>query len=148
MKAIEIKDAVITLLETGKYRFGRLNFANGDMVGHTGVMDAAITAVEMVDKCVGELIYVVEKLGGIAVVTADHGNADVMFTIGEDGKKSVKTSHTLNPVPFVIVDPQYKGEYRMAQLKERGLSSVAATLLNLMGYEKVEDYDASLIEFI
>jgi 2,3-bisphosphoglycerate-independent phosphoglycerate mutase len=71
-----------------------------------------------------------------------------MFTIGKDGKKNIKTSHTLNPVPFVIVDPQYKGEYRMAQLKERGLSNVAATLLNLMGYEKVNDYDPSLIEFI
>ncbi|MBN1907093.1 MAG: 2,3-bisphosphoglycerate-independent phosphoglycerate mutase [Deltaproteobacteria bacterium] len=148
MKANEIKDAVITLLETGKYRFGRLNFANGDMVGHTGVMDAAITAVETVDRCVGELLDVVKKLDGIAVVTADHGNADVMFTIGKDGTKSVKTSHTLNPVPFIIVDPQYKGEYRMAQLKERGLSNVAATLLNLLGYEKVEDYDPSLIEFL
>ncbi|NLA76159.1 MAG: 2,3-bisphosphoglycerate-independent phosphoglycerate mutase, partial [Deltaproteobacteria bacterium] len=148
MKAIEIKDTVISLLEQGKYRFGRLNFANGDMVGHTGVMDAAITAVETVDRCVGELLDIVKKLDGIAVVTADHGNADLMFSIEKDGKKSVKTSHTLNPVPFVIVDPQYKGEYRMAQLKERGLSNVAATLLNLMGYEKVENYDPSLIEFI
>ncbi len=148
MKAIEIKDTVISLLKEEKYRFGRLNFANGDMVGHTGVMDAAITAVETVDRCVGELLDVVKQLDGIAVVTADHGNADVMFTIGKDGKKSVKTSHTLNPVPFVIVDPQYKGEYRMAQLKERGLSNVAATLLNLLGYEKVSDYDPSLIEFI
>lgn len=148
MKAIEIRDTVISLLKEGKYRFGRLNFANGDMVGHTGVMDAAITAVETVDRCVGELLEVIKKLDGIAVVTADHGNADVMFTIGKDGKKSVKTSHTLNPVPFIIVDPQYQGEYRMAQLKERGLSNVASTLLNLLGYEKVEDYDASLIEFI
>ena len=71
-----------------------------------------------------------------------------MYSIGKDGKKSVKTSHTLNPVPFVIFDPQYNGEYRMADLKERGLSNVAATLLNLLGYEKVEDYDPSLIEFI
>jgi 2,3-bisphosphoglycerate-independent phosphoglycerate mutase len=148
MKAIEIRDAVITLLETGKYRFGRLNFANGDMVGHTGVMDAAITAVETVDRCVGELLDVVKKLDGIAVVTADHGNADVMFTIEKDGTKSVKTSHTLNPVPFVIVDSQYNGEYRMAQLRERGLSNVASTILNLLGYEKVGDYEQSLIEFL
>jgi 2,3-bisphosphoglycerate-independent phosphoglycerate mutase len=147
MKAFEIKDTVIKLLREGEYRFGRLNFANGDMVGHTGVMGAAVKAVEAVDKCLGELLNVVEETGGIAVVTADHGNADVMYTFGKDGKKSVKTSHTLNPVPFVIFDPQYKGEYRMANLKEKGLSNVASTLLNLLGYEKVEDYDPSLIEF-
>jgi 2,3-bisphosphoglycerate-independent phosphoglycerate mutase len=147
MKAFEIKDTVIKLLREGEYRFGRLNFANGDMVGHTGVMGAAVKAVEAVDKCLGELLNVVEEMGGIAVVTADHGNADVMYTFGKDGKKSVKTSHTLNPVPFVIFDPQYKGEYRMANLKEKGLSNVASTLLNLLGYEKVEDYDPSLIEF-
>jgi 2,3-bisphosphoglycerate-independent phosphoglycerate mutase len=148
MKAFEIRDAAINLLREGKYRFGRLNLANGDMVGHTGVMEAAITAVETVDRCVGELLDVVKEMDGIAVITADHGNADVMFTIEKDGTKSVKTSHTLNPVPFIIYDPQYKGEYRMAILKEKGLSNVAATLLNLLGYEKVEDYDASLIEFI
>ena len=148
MKAFEIKDTVIRLLREGEYKFGRLNFANGDMVGHTGIMAAAITAVEAVDKCLGELLNAVEEMGGIAVVTADHGNADIMYSIEKDGKKSVKTSHTLNPVPFVIFDPQYNGEYRMADLKERGLSNVAATLLNLLGYEKVEDYDPSLIEFI
>ncbi len=147
MKAFEIKDSVVNLLREGEFRFGRLNFANGDMVGHTGVMDAAITAVEAVDKCLGELLDVVEDMGGIAVVTADHGNADIMYSIGKDGKKSVKTSHTLNPVPFVIFDPLYNGEYRIADLEERGLSNVAATLLNLLGYEKVEDYDPSLIEF-
>ncbi|MGD9157387.1 MAG: 2,3-bisphosphoglycerate-independent phosphoglycerate mutase [Desulfobacteraceae bacterium] len=148
MKAFEIKDSVINLLREGEYRFGRLNFANGDMVGHTGVMDAAITAVETVDKCLGELLEVIKEMGGIAVVTADHGNADIMYSTGKDGKKNVKTSHTLNPVPFVIVDPQNNGEYRMADLKEKGLSNVAATLLNLLGYEKVEDYDPSLIKFI
>ncbi len=148
MKAFEIKDSVISLLREGDYRFGRLNFANGDMVGHTGVMDAAITAVEAVDKCLGELLDVVEEMDGIAIVTADHGNADEMYSTGKDGKKSVKTSHTLNPVPFVIFDPQYNGEYRMADIKEKGLSNVAATLLNLLGFEKVEDYDPSLIEFI
>ena len=148
MKAFEIKDTVIRLLREGEYKFGRLNFANGDMVGHTGIMAAAITAVEAVDKCLGELLNAVDEMGGIAVVTADHGNADIMYSIEKDGKKSVKTSHTLNPVPFVIFDPQYNGEYRMADLKERGLSNVAATLLNLLGYEKVEDYDPSLIEFI
>lgn len=147
MKAFEIKDTVIELLRDGDYRFGRLNFANGDMVGHTGVMDAAVKAVETVDRCMGELLDVVKEMDGIAVVTADHGNADVMYSTGKDGEKSVKTSHTLNPVPFVIFDPQFKGEYRMADLKEKGLSNVAATLLNLLGYEKVKEYDPSLIDF-
>ena len=147
MKAPEITEKTIELLRTGKYRFGRLNFANGDMVGHTGVMEAAIVAVETVDTCVGQLIDEVLKLGGIAVVTADHGNSDEMFTIDSQGNRKPKTAHTLNPVPFVIVDSGYSGEYEMAQLERRGLSNVAATLLNLLGYEKPEDYDPSLIRF-
>ena len=148
MKAKEITDTVIELLKKGDYKFGRLNFPNGDMVGHTGKTEAAIIAVETVDKCVGELLAVIKKVGGIAVVTADHGNADEMFTIDKKGAKSVKTAHTLNPVPFIIYDPQYQGEYRMADIREKGLSNIAATLLNLLGYEKPEDYDPSLIEIM
>jgi 2,3-bisphosphoglycerate-independent phosphoglycerate mutase len=147
MKAPEIKERTIEMLKNGGFRFGRLNFANGDMVGHTGNMKAAITGIETVDRCVGELIEVVEALDGIAVVTADHGNLDEMYTIGKDGKKHPKTAHTLNPVPFVIFDPGYKEEYEMAGLVKKGLSNVAATLLNLLGYEKVKDYDPSLIAF-
>jgi len=146
MKAREITDAVIDLLKSGHYRFGRLNYPNGDMVGHTGSMDAAIIAVETVDQCVGALLTAVKDIGGIAVITSDHGNADEMFTIDKNGVKSVKTAHSLNPVPFIIYDPLYLGEYRMADLKEKGLSNIAATLLNLLGYEKPEDYDPSLIE--
>ena len=147
MKAPEITEKTIELLRSGRYRFGRLNFANGDMVGHTGVMEAAIIAVQTVDSCVGRLVDEVLKLNGIAVVTADHGNSDEMFTIDSEGNPKPKTAHTLNPVPFVIVDSGYSGEYRMAKLDKRGLSNVAATLLNLLGYEKVEDYDPSLITF-
>jgi 2,3-bisphosphoglycerate-independent phosphoglycerate mutase len=148
MKAKEITDAVIDLLKSSDYKFGRLNFPNGDMVGHTGVMEATIIAVETVDKCVGELLAVIKEIGGIAVVTSDHGNADEMFTIDKKGAKSVKTAHTLNPVPFIIYDPLYQGEYHMANIKEKGLSNIAATLLNLLGYEKPEDYDPSLIEIV
>jgi len=148
MKAMEIKDCVIDLLRNNMYRFGRLNFANGDMVGHTGVMEAAIVAVETVDRCVGELLEVIKDLEGIAVVTADHGNADEMFTKDKAGAKIIKTAHTLNPVPFVIYDPAYKGQYEMAYLQKKGISNVASTLLNLLGYEKVEDYDPSLIDMI
>jgi 2,3-bisphosphoglycerate-independent phosphoglycerate mutase len=148
MKAIEIKDRTIELLRKGGYRFGRLNFANGDMVGHTGVMEAAIIAVETVDQCVGDLLRVIQELDGIAIVTADHGNVDEMFNIDKNGNKQPKTSHTLNPVPFVIFDPEYRGEYRMAEIERPGLSNVASTILNLLGYEKVEDYDPSLITII
>ncbi|NPV38804.1 MAG: 2,3-bisphosphoglycerate-independent phosphoglycerate mutase [Brevinematales bacterium] len=146
MKANEITEKTIELLRSGQYKFGRLNFANGDMVGHTGVMEAAIEAVETVDRCVGRLLEEVEKLGGIVVVTADHGNADEMFT-EKNGKREVKTAHTLNKVPFIIVDYGYQNEYHMRQLPKAGLSNVAATLLNLLGYEKPEEYDPSLIEF-
>ena len=145
MKALEIKDKVIELLKTNQYRFGRLNFANGDMVGHTASMEAAIIAVETVDQCIGELLAVVNEMDGIAVVTADHGNADEVYTIDKTGQKKAKTAHTLNPVPFVIIDSNYQGEYRMAHLENQGLSNVASTLLNLLGFEAVEDYDPSLI---
>jgi len=141
MKAREITDAAVDLLKHGDYRFGRLNYPNGDMVGHTGRMDAAMIAVETVDQCVGELLAVIKEIGGIAVITADHGNADEMFTIDKKGEKSVKTAHSLNPVPFIIYDPLYQGEYHMADIKEKGLSNIAATLLNLLGYDKPEDYD-------
>jgi len=147
MKAFEITDKTTELLESGRYRFGRVNFANGDMVGHTGVMEAAMVAVETVDACVGRLIETVRKLGGITVITADHGNSDEMFSI-KNGKKQVITAHSLNPVPFWIVDSGYKGDYEMAGIENPGLSNVAATLLNLLGYDKPEDYDPSLIRFV
>jgi 2,3-bisphosphoglycerate-independent phosphoglycerate mutase len=146
MKAYKITEKTIELLRSNKFRWGRVNYANGDMVGHTGNFDAAVIAVETVDECVGKLLKVINELEGIAIVTADHGNADEMFTI-KNGKKEVKTSHTLNPVPFVIYDTKYKGEYKMAEVKNPGLTNVAATILNLLGYEKVEDYDESLISF-
>lgn len=144
MKAVEIAEQAGALLRSGRFRFGRVNFANGDMVGHTGIMEAAIEAVETVDECVGVLLQLVRELRGIAVVTADHGNADEMFTV-KKGVKSVKTAHTLNPVPFVIVDPEYAGEYELAGLANQGLSNIAATLFNLLGYEAPADYDQSLI---
>lgn len=146
MKAYEITEKTIELLKSGKYRFGRINFPNGDMVGHTGNLQAAIIAVETVDECVGNLLKVIDELKGIAIITADHGNSDEMYT-EKDGVRTPKTSHTLNPVPFVIYDPQYNNEYKMAEIKNAGLSNMAATILNLLGYEKVEDYDDSLISF-
>ena len=146
MKAFEITDKTIELLESGDYDFGRLNFANGDMVGHTGVAYAVVEAVTVVDTCVGKLLEKLKELGGIAIITADHGNADELYVV-KDGIKTVKTSHTLNKVPFVIMDYGYNNEYKMASIKTAGLSNVAATICNLLGYEKPEEYDPSLIKF-
>jgi 2,3-bisphosphoglycerate-independent phosphoglycerate mutase len=146
MKAFEITDKAIELLKSGKYKFGRINFANGDMVSHTGIEAANITAVKTVDACVAALIKAVDELGGVTVVTADHGNADEMFTV-KKGVKEVSTAHSLNPVPFIIVDKNYNGEYEMAKLEKPGLSNVASTLLNLLGYKKPDEYDPSLIKF-
>ena len=146
MKVREITDAVIDLLRSGEYRFGRLNFPSGDMVGHTGNLDATIEAVDIIDECMRRLVEVIRELDGVLVFTADHGNADVMYTEA-NGVRSPKTSHTLSPVPFAIYDPSYDGEYHMAPPAGSGLSNVAATLLNLLGYEPPTDYRQSVIEF-
>jgi 2,3-bisphosphoglycerate-independent phosphoglycerate mutase len=146
MKAVEITDKAIELLKTGKYKFGRLNLANGDMVGHTGVPEAIISAVKTVDVCLGRLIEVVKAQNGIVVVTADHGNADEMFTV-KKGVKTVSTAHSLNQVPFAIIDPANHGEYQMAKVEKPGLANVAATVINLLGYQAPADYAPSLISF-
>jgi len=146
MKVREITAETIDLLRSGEYRFGRLNFPSGDMVGHTGNLDATVEAMTVIDECVAELEAVIDELDGVLVYTADHGNADIMYTV-EDGVRSPKTSHTLSPVPFAIHDPDYDGEYHLAPPPSPGLSNVAATLFNLLGYEAPDDYDPSLIQF-
>jgi 2,3-bisphosphoglycerate-independent phosphoglycerate mutase len=146
MKADEITDKTIELLKSGKYKFGRLNYPNGDMVGHTGVPEAIIASVEAVDQDLCKLLKVINDLNGIAVVLADHGNADEMYTM-KGGKRQVSTAHSLNPVPCAIVDPGYQGEYTFAKLDTPGLANVAATLLNLLGFEAPKQYAPSLIEF-
>ena len=146
MKAAEITDETIRLLESGDYQWGRINFANGDMVGHTGDLDAAVVAVEAVDLGLKRILTVIKQMSGIAVVTADHGNADEMFYVKND-KRIVKTAHTLNPVPLIIYDPAYKGEYTLRKdLEKPGLSNIAATVMNLLGWAPPKDYDPSLIE--
>ena len=119
MKAAEITDRMIEELRTGKYRFARVNFANGDMVGHTGNFQAARIAVETVDLCLKRLLSVIDELGGMAIITADHGNADEMFELDKSGKPKkndngsmkAKTSHTLNKVPLILYDNQLQGAY-------------------------------------
>jgi len=146
MKADEITEASIEMLKSGKYKFGRINYPNGDMVGHTGNMEAAIESIETVDQSIGKLLSVIDELGGIAIITADHGNADEMFTI-KNGKKEVKTSHTLNEVPFVIYPSSLGKQIEMADVENPGLTNIAGTILNLLGFENVEDYNKSLISF-
>lgn len=146
MKLPEITKETIALLRSGDYRIGRLNFPNGDMVGHTGDLDATISAMQVLDGCMQELIDVIDELDGVIIYTADHGNADVMYT-EKDGVRSPKTSHTLSPVPFVIHDPNHDGEYRMAPPAGAGLANVAATVFQLLGYEPPADYEPSLISF-
>jgi 2,3-bisphosphoglycerate-independent phosphoglycerate mutase len=147
MKAYEVKEQLEKAILSGNYKFLRVNFANGDMVGHTGDINAAIIAAETVDKCVKDIVEVVNNLGGITIVTADHGNIDEM--------EKNKTSHTLNPVMFMIVDSGYYDMYHVTnkyKFKESlvypALGNVAATILNLLGYEKPEGYLDSLITFI
>ncbi|MDY6933595.1 MAG: 2,3-bisphosphoglycerate-independent phosphoglycerate mutase [Spirochaetota bacterium] len=157
MKAAEITDKVIEAISCGEYDFIRLNFPNGDMVGHTGNLEAAIIAAEVVDLCIGRLLPVVSDKMGLTIITADHGNLDEMYELDSDGKIKMgkegreymkKTSHTLNPVPFIIFDPDYNKEYRIRRFDNSpGLANIASTLLLLMGYEPPEDYQPSIIEF-
>ena len=155
MKCAEITDAVLDAVQSGEYQFIRLNYANGDMVGHTGVMRAAVMAVEAVDLSLGRLLKAVEKSGGIVLVTADHGNADEMFETDksgnpktdEKGKIKPKTAHTLNPVPFIIFDPDYRGEYSLSGVENPGLANIASTCAMLLGFEPAEEHDPSLIKW-
>ena len=146
MKAREITDATIKLIESGEFQFGRLNIANGDMVGHSGDLAATIEAMEVVDECVARLIATIKKHDGILIYTADHGNADIMYT-EKNGVRLPKTSHTLSPVPFAIIDPNYDGEYQLTPPSDAGLTHIAATALNLLGFEAPNDYQPSLLTF-
>ena len=155
MKCAEITDKLIECLESGKYASLRVNFPNGDMVGHTGNILATRCSMEALDLQLKRLLDVVDKLKGVALITADHGNADEMYECdkkgmpkaGKDGSFKAKTSHTLNPVPFIIYDNYYQDKYTVkADNGEFGLSNVAATAVNFLGYEAPEMWDTSVIE--
>lgn len=144
MKAAEITDRVVQALAGGEFRFIRLNLANGDMVGHTGVEAAIRIAVATVDLCVGRILDAVRQARGIAVITADHGNADCMWTKKGDAIVPM-VAHTLNPVPFVVQDFSGGRGFRLADVSEPGLANVAATLCMLLGYSPPEAYEPSLV---
>ena len=153
MKCAEIADRVIAEVESGKWDLIKLNFPNGDMVGHTGVFEAVVCSMEAMDLQIGRIWDAIRKAGGVMVVTADHGNADDMYEHGKDGSLKLKkdgepkskTSHSLNPVPCIICDSAYNGEYSKELKTGLGISSIPATLMNLLGYDAPEDYDPSVI---
>ena len=157
MKCAEITDKLIECLESGKYRYLRVNFPNGDMVGHTGSLAATRCSMEALDLQLGRLLPVIDRLGGVALITADHGNADEMFEmdkktgqpkVDKEGHYKSKTSHTLNPVPCIIYDnTDARNHYTVKKDEGKfGLSDVAATMVNLMGYKAPAMWDPSLIE--
>ncbi len=155
MKAAEITDRVIEAMGSGQYRFIRVNYPNGDMVGHTGIFPAVKIAVEAVDLCLGRLVAAAQKTGAILVVSADHGNSDDMYEHAKDGSVKLdkttglpkaRTAHSLNPVPAVIYDPANAAKAKLTNKAGLGISSLAATCLNLLGYKSPEGYDPSLVE--
>ncbi len=153
MKAREVCGAVEDVIRTGNHRFIRVNFANGDMVGHTGVLEAAVTAVEVVDECLGRIEAAIDEVGGTLIVTADHGNSDMMYDVDRDGnikldengEPSVRTSHTLNPVPWLLTGVDADRFQVNTSIDAPGLANIAASILLLLGLSAPEDYEPALI---
>ena len=155
MKAGEITEVVLDSIKKRKHDFIRINFPNGDMVGHTGDLLAVEISVEVTDLCIGRLIESVRKAKGVLIVTADHGNADEMYQLDKSGEPmidgngnpKIKTSHTLNPVPCYIFDASGTMNLELAGNDETplGISSLAATAINCLGLVPPENYDASIV---
>jgi len=155
MKASEITDHVVDAIMKKEFRFIRLNYPNGDMVGHTGVPQAVRIAVEAVDLNLARVIKAIKATGGILIVSADHGNADDMYAHDkksgevsmdpETGLPEAKTSHSLNPVPVYIFAPADSGNLRLNEVKNAGIASLAATSMQLLGFVPPDDYEPSLI---
>ncbi len=155
MKAVDAGEKFIEELETGKYEFARINLANGDMVGHTGNFAATLIAVETVDLILTRILNTIDKMGGVAIITADHGNADEMYEIDKktgkakanpDGTLKAKTSHTLNPVPCILYDNVHGNEYEVVDTGNLGLSNIAATAVTLLGFKAPDFWDDSIIK--
>ena len=144
MKSAEITDKFIEAIESGKYDFLRTNYPNGDMVGHTGSLAATIIGVESVDLALARVIKAVDKVNGILLVTADHGNADEMYEKKKtpDAPLKAKTSHTLNKVPFIV----YGADVQLKHRDDLGLSNIASTVADLLGIKPNEHWNESLIE--
>lgn len=150
MKAVEIADQAVKFIESNEYDYGLINFANTDMVGHTGDMNATVIAAETVDKSIERICEAVKEKNGIVVITADHGNADEMLIYNpKTHEEEICTKHSLNPVPFIIFDPEYKEDYTLKQLEGHSslnLSMIAATNMILLGQDVPEDLNDSLFD--
>jgi 2,3-bisphosphoglycerate-independent phosphoglycerate mutase len=153
MKAREITQAACEAIVGNQYDHIRLNLANGDMVGHTGDFLATVRAVEVVDACVGHLEKATIQAGGCLIVTADHGNAEEMFQldrkagvykINAQGSREVSTSHSINPVPFVLVDPAKR--WSLLSAPEAGIASIGSTLIHLAGFDPPPEMLPSLVQ--
>ena len=142
MKSAEITDDLIEAIKTEKYDFIRCNFPNGDMVGHTGNMDAVITSVEAVDLALARLLKVAEEYNVTVLITADHGNADEMFEKNKKGELQVRTAHSLNQVPFIIVD---KNTTYTIKDGVYGLANVAPTVASIFGLTAPASWEDSMI---
>lgn len=144
MKSYEITDRLVDVIASDKFDFLRVNFPNGDMVGHTGNYEATIKAMEAVDDNLGRIMEAVDKAGAILLVMADHGNAEEMYQLKNRKMKTPKTSHTLNPVPFIV----YGKDITNIKIKEGdfGLANVASTVTDLFGIEKNPIWEESIIK--
>jgi 2,3-bisphosphoglycerate-independent phosphoglycerate mutase len=156
MKCAEITDKLIECLESGEYKYLRVNFPNGDMVGHTGNFLATQCSMEALDLQLARILPVIDKLKGAAIITADHGNADEMYEVdkktgepklSKDGQMKSKTSHTLNPVPCIIYDNFTSDKYKVKEDKgEFGLANLASTTVKMLGYEAPSMWEEAIIE--
>ena len=156
MKCAEITDRLIACIESGEYRYLRVNFPNGDMVGHTGNFLATECSMEALDLQLARILSAVDRVHGVALITADHGNADEMYELDKktgqpkknaDGSYKAKTSHTLNPVPFIVYDNYTSDRYHVKiDRTDFGLANVAATTVRLLGYEPPEMWEESIID--
>ena len=154
MQADPITDEAIKAIESGEFEFVRINYPNGDMVGHTGVIPAVIESVEAVDEGVGRLMEALKKVNGVLICSADHGNSDDMVQLDKktnelmrdaEGRLLLKTAHSLNPVPVYIYDPAGTAQANVAALDTPGISSLAATSITMLGFEPPEGYTPSLV---
>ncbi|ONK62743.1 uncharacterized protein A4U43_C07F7680 [Asparagus officinalis] len=157
MKAMEIAEKARDAILSGKFDQIRVNLPNGDMVGHTGDIEATIVACKAADEAVKMILDAIEKVGGIYVVTADHGNAEDMVKrnkagqplLDKNGQIQILTSHTLEPVPIAIGGPGLGNFVRFRKdVPSGGLANVAATVMNLHGFEAPSDYETTLIEVV
>ena len=141
MKSKEITEKMVEAMASKKYQFLRCNFPNGDMVGHTGVMEAVVYAMECVDNGLKAIIEAADKYGYTVLITADHGNADQM-TETKKGKTSVRTAHSLNPVPFIIYDKDHDWVIKEGSY---GLANVAPTVVQMMGLTAPDCWEDSMV---